>query len=156
MGIKDPQQARIKPFLARGCHSGPLNFDQLLKHVFYTFGCNLVNFCLFGACKGPQPRCLIEDQFWHFCEKLIFNLQNRDQSQTCWKFGRKKCVYGFALYMAYLVPRNHFKKPKLMVFYWLFMGHIDNWSKNDFRHQKLRKMPRGTKKTPKNRKKLLQ
>ena len=58
--------------------------------------------------------------------------------------------------MAYLVPRNHFKDTKLMVFYWLSRGHIDNWSKNDFSHRKLKKANRGRKKNLKIGQKMLQ
>ena len=53
--------------------------------------------------------------------------------------------------MAYLMPRNHFKDTKLIILYWPYMGHIDNWSKNYFSHQELKKKPRGAHKTPKNR-----
>ena len=69
---------------------------------------------------------------------------------------KKNGVYGFPLYMAYLVPRNHFKDAKLMFFYWLSRGHIDNWSKNDFSHRKLKKADRGRKKTLKIAQKMLQ
>ena len=50
--------------------------------------------------------------------------------------GGKKRVYAFGHYMAYSAPWNQFKNTKLTVFYWQSMGHIDNWSKNDFIHQK--------------------
>ena len=72
------------------------------------------------------------------------------------KIRKKNGIYCFALYMAYLVPRNHFKDTKLMVFYWLSRGHIDNWSKNDFSHRKLKKAEGARKKTLKIGQKMLQ
>ena len=53
-GIGDPQHAHIKLFRAGGCHSGPLNFDQIFNNVFHVFGYNFLNFCPFWASESPQ------------------------------------------------------------------------------------------------------
>ena len=59
-----PTQAHIKLFGAGGCHSGPLNFDQLLNNVFYIFGHNSVN---------AHKQGLKDNQLWDFSfEKKIF------------------------------------------------------------------------------------
>ena len=92
MGIEDPQQAHIKLFLAGGCHSRSLNFDQLLNHVVYTFGCNMV-FCLFGCCKLPQPRFLIGDGFWHFSfwkKRYLRPSKSREKSDKSENLKKKK------------------------------------------------------------------
>ena len=126
--------------------------------MFYTFCSNSLNFWFLGHFKGPQLRFLIDNQFWKFIfwKKNIFDLKNRGQSGSRWKFEKKMVKNGFALYMAYLVPRNHFKDTKLMVFYWTSMGHIDNWSKNNFSHKKYKKSRGGPLKPIKNNKKFLQ
>ena len=117
-GIGDPQHAHIKLFRAGGCHSGPLNFDQIFNNVFHVFRNNFLNFCPFGASQSPQRRILIDNQFckFSFCKKIHFFIQFWCKVGTLGKLG-KKLVFDILLIRSFKISlRSTLKAPNCKSF----------------------------------------